>query len=77
MMTWLACLTIRIYKLCVSPLLGPCCRYYPSCSDYTIEAIRRFGVARGLALGTGRILRCHPFIDGGLDPVPDRWGRST
>jgi putative membrane protein insertion efficiency factor len=61
---------IRGYRLAVSPLLGPRCRYLPSCSHYTEEAIERFGVLRGGLLGLWRILRCHPFARGGLDPVP-------
>ena len=63
-------LLIRIYQLTLSILLGPCCRFYPSCSAYCIEAVRVHGCARGLWLGIRRIARCHPFHDGGLDPVP-------
>jgi putative membrane protein insertion efficiency factor len=62
---------IRGYRLAISPLLGPRCRYLPSCSHYTEEAIERFGVARGGLLGLWRILRCHPFARGGLDEVPE------
>jgi putative membrane protein insertion efficiency factor len=61
---------IHGYRLALSPLLGPRCRYVPSCSHYTEEAIERFGVTRGGLLGLWRILRCHPFARGGLDPVP-------
>ena len=61
---------IRVYKATLSPLLGTRCRFYPSCSEYTYEAIVKYGVLKGTALGVRRLLRCHPFHDGGLDPVP-------
>jgi putative membrane protein insertion efficiency factor len=61
---------IRGYQLAVSPLLGPACRFYPSCSQYALEAVARFGVVRGLALAALRIGRCHPWHPGGFDPVP-------
>jgi uncharacterized protein len=63
--------TIRAYQLVLSPLLGPRCRFYPSCSCYTHAAVERYGVVRGAWLGICRILRCHPFSAGGYDPVPD------
>lgn len=63
-------LLIRGYQLFISPILGSNCRFYPSCSSYTLEAIERHGPWRGSWLGLKRILRCHPFSDGGLDPVP-------
>lgn len=62
---------IRAYQLLVSPLLGPRCRFYPSCSQYALEALRRHGTLRGLYLAVCRVLRCHPFHPGGYDPVPD------
>ena len=61
---------IRAYQLLVSPLLGPHCRFAPSCSEYAREAIERHGVAVGLRLATARVARCHPRHDGGFDPVP-------
>jgi putative membrane protein insertion efficiency factor len=63
---------IRAYQLGVSPLLGPRCRFYPSCSCYAHTAIERYGVLRGGWLGLKRLLRCHPFREGGYDPVPDK-----
>lgn len=63
-------LPIRAYQVCISPLLGQCCRFYPSCSQYTLEAIEIHGVLRGIWLGTKRIARCNPFFEGGFDPVP-------
>jgi uncharacterized protein len=61
---------IRGYQLTVSPLLGPRCRFYPSCSQYAMEAIDTHGALRGVWLSARRIGRCHPFNDGGFDPVP-------
>ncbi|MGB5746098.1 MAG: membrane protein insertion efficiency factor YidD [Desulfobacterales bacterium] len=61
---------IRVYQYTLSPLLGPSCRFYPSCSEYAYQAIMRHGPLRGLLLALKRILRCHPFHHGGVDPVP-------
>lgn len=61
---------IRLYQRILSPLLGPRCRYYPSCSQYVLEAVHIHGVLSGLWLGARRIARCHPLHPGGLDPVP-------
>ena len=61
---------IRLYQWTLSPLLGPKCRFYPSCSHYALQAIERFGVARGGWLALTRIARCHPFNPGGIDEVP-------
>ena len=61
---------LRAYQLCLSPLLGPSCRFYPSCSHYAIEAIETHGALRGSWMSAKRICRCHPFNPGGFDPVP-------
>jgi putative membrane protein insertion efficiency factor len=63
---------IRVYQYTLSPLLGPRCRYYPSCSNYAVDALREHGALRGLGLATWRLLRCNPFSNGGYDPVPPR-----
>ncbi len=63
---------IRAYQLVLSPLLGPSCRYAPTCSHYAIEAIGRHGAWRGGWLAARRILRCHPWGGSGYDPVPER-----
>lgn len=61
---------IRLYQRFLSPLLPPSCRFTPSCSKYTVEAIQRYGAVRGGLMGAWRILRCNPFGKGGYDPVP-------
>ncbi|MGH2544958.1 MAG: membrane protein insertion efficiency factor YidD [Ardenticatenaceae bacterium] len=61
---------IRFYQRRISPLTGPSCRYHPTCSHYTLEAIEKYGAAKGSWMGFKRILRCHPFHRGGYDPVP-------
>jgi putative membrane protein insertion efficiency factor len=66
----IAKLIIRIYQLVVSPLLGPVCRFSPSCSQYSLTAIDRYGIRKGALLSVKRILRCHPWNAGGFDPVP-------
>jgi len=66
----LMCKFIRIYQRFISPLLPPSCRYYPTCSAYAYESISRYGPIKGLYLAIKRILRCHPFHEGGYDPVP-------
>ena len=61
---------IRCYRLFISPLFPPCCRFYPTCSTYAMQAIEKYGAAKGGWLAFKRIMRCHPFHDGGYDPVP-------
>lgn len=63
--TWL----VLAYRKMLSPLLPPACRFYPSCSSYTEQAIRKYGIRKGVIRGIGRILRCHPWHPGGYDPV--------
>lgn len=65
---------IRRYQRLVSPYLGKNCRYYPTCSSYTLEALETHGFWRGSWLGTRRVCRCHPFHSGGFDPVPEAPG---
>ena len=67
---------VRTYQVLLAPHLGPCCRFEPSCSQYSIEALRTYGPWRGLWLTGRRLLRCHPFGPCGLDPVPPRTQRS-
>jgi putative membrane protein insertion efficiency factor len=62
---------IQLYRISISPLFPPTCRFQPTCSVYAMQAIERFGVWRGCWLGIKRILRCHPFHPGGFDPVPE------
>ena len=64
---------IKFYRKVISPLFPDCCRFYPSCSQYAIEAITRFGAIKGMALAMYRILRCNPFCRGGYDPVPEKF----
>lgn len=72
-----ACVAIlTAYRAVISPLYGDVCRYYPSCSHYTLQAIQHHGVIRGVALGSWRIARCHPWAEGGIDDIPaDRHDR--
>jgi putative membrane protein insertion efficiency factor len=63
-------LLIRGYQVAISPMLGSRCRFYPSCSEYSMEALRQHGLFRGLWLAVRRIGRCHPWHPGGYDPVP-------
>jgi len=64
---------VRIYQALISPLFPPSCRYYPTCSSYMIDALKKHGPILGLIMGISRILRCNPFIRGGVDPVPDNF----
>jgi len=69
-MKWLVMALIRIYQTIISPLLGPRCRYMPTCSQYMLEAVNRYGVFKGGWLGLKRLIRCNPWAKGGYDPVP-------
>lgn len=66
--SWALIAPIRVYQKTLSPLIGPVCRFYPSCSNYTIQAIRKYGPVRGGWKGLKRICRCHPWNPGGYDP---------
>jgi putative membrane protein insertion efficiency factor len=73
---------LRVYQRWISPAFPPSCRYVPTCSEYALEAVERYGALRGLAMATWRLLRCHPFAAGGLDAVikhnaDGNRGRST
>ncbi|MFO7154001.1 MAG: membrane protein insertion efficiency factor YidD [Caldicoprobacter oshimai] len=60
---------IRCYQRAISPLLPNSCRFYPTCSEYAVQAVERYGVLKGLYMGIKRVLKCHPFHPGGYDPV--------
>ena len=68
---------IRFYKYFISPLLGDRCRFYPSCSSYSLEALQLHGAIIGSYLTLKRLLRCHPFHEGGIDPVPEKFGNKN
>jgi putative membrane protein insertion efficiency factor len=72
-MKYIAMALIRLYQLTLSPLLPPSCRFEPSCSHYSYDAIKRFGFFKGGWLAVKRISRCHPFHPGGYDPVPEEF----
>jgi putative membrane protein insertion efficiency factor len=65
-------LPLHLYRRVMSPLLGPRCRYYPSCSAYAVEAVREYGVIRGSVLAAWRVVRCNPWSHGGFDHVHDQ-----
>ena len=70
------CVAILVaYRAVISPLYGDVCRYYPSCSSYTLQAIQQHGVVRGIWLGARRIIRCHPWAAGGVDDIPEPHAR--
>ncbi|MGV8073634.1 MAG: membrane protein insertion efficiency factor YidD [Syntrophobacteraceae bacterium] len=69
MIRFVLLIMIRFYRTFVSPMKGPCCRFVPTCSEYTLEAIQVYGPLKGLALGAWRLARCHPFHPGGYDSV--------
>ncbi len=66
-------LLLKFYKRAISPLLGKNCRFYPTCSSYSYEAIDKHGALKGILMGVIRIFKCHPFHPGGVDPVPDKF----
>lgn len=63
---------VQFYQKFISPMFPPSCRYTPTCSSYMIQSIERFGAIKGTGMGIWRILRCHPFVKGGYDPVPEK-----
>ena len=65
-------LILGLYRLIISPLYGDVCRYYPSCSRYTLQAIQTHGVVHGVWLGSRRLARCHPWAEGGIDDIPTK-----
>jgi putative membrane protein insertion efficiency factor len=73
----LALFLLGTYKRWISPAFPPACRFVPTCSEYAMEAVERYGVARGGAMAAWRVLRCHPFANGGLDPLEKRGALRT
>lgn len=69
-LTILSLSLIRCYQFFISPYLGPCCRFFPTCSNYGYTSFQRFGFVVGMFLTTKRLIKCHPFHPGGFDPVP-------
>lgn len=72
-MKYLGIALIRLYQRFISPLTGAHCRYYPTCSQYAIEALKKHGFVKGSILSAKRILRCNPLFKGGVDPVPEKF----
>ncbi len=66
-------LPLKFYRKFVSPLIGPRCKYYPTCSTYALTAVRRFGIVKGSWLALKRVVRCNPWSLGGIDPVPEKY----
>ncbi|MBX9743761.1 MAG: membrane protein insertion efficiency factor YidD [Chlamydiales bacterium] len=71
MIKWLFIALVRCYQLTLSPFVGSCCRFFPTCSDYSIACIKRHGAFKGAWLTLKRLAKCHPFHPGGCDPAPD------
>ena len=69
-LSWIAIILIRVYQYTISPLIGPRCRFAPSCSAYAVTAIETHGFSKGCWLAIKRLMKCHPLNDGGYDPVP-------
>ena len=67
---------LKCYKAFISPVLGNNCRFYPSCSTYAMEAVEVHGAIKGCYLAARRLLKCHPFHEGGIDPVPEKFGNK-
>ncbi|MBM4207935.1 MAG: membrane protein insertion efficiency factor YidD [Gammaproteobacteria bacterium] len=67
---------LRFYKYFISPVLGNNCRFYPSCSTYAMESLNRHGVIKGVYLTVKRLLKCHPYHEGGIDLVPEKFGNN-
>lgn len=76
-MKHLLLLLLRTYQYALSPFLGPSCRFYPTCSNYAIEAVREHGAARGSLLAVKRLCKCHPWHPGGVDPVPKNTAETS
>lgn len=72
-MKYILILIIKFYRIFISPLFGKKCRFYPSCSAYALQSLDKHGIIKGGYLSVKRILRCHPWNDGGYDPVPDQF----
>ena len=75
-MRWIAIKLIHIYRYLASPWVGNQCRFYPTCSHYAEEAIKKHGLIKGGYLMLRRLLKCHPWHPGGLDPVPEQFGKN-
>jgi putative membrane protein insertion efficiency factor len=72
-MRYILIFIVKIYKRFISPLKPPCCKYYPTCSAYAVEALRKHGAVKGIILAAWRLLRCNPWSLGGIDYVPDKF----
>lgn len=72
-MKYILSLLVKFYRKIISPLKPPCCKYYPTCSTYALEALQKHGAAKGTVLAVWRLLRCNPYSNGGVDKVPDEF----